>query len=469
MIVFRTRSSVRSASRLSGVRGRRRPSPISPRRLSARFRGIGLASRNSAAWSGARSCSYHWMSASSFSSQARCRAAHSTGTTLAVTEMQPSPPARRNAAWLASSPDSSRNCIAQPAAQARHPRDVARGVLETDDARQLGEPPDRHVVQGAGGARGHVVEDDGKADRVVDGAEMHHHAGLGRLEIRRRDAEQRRGAGAFRRARQLDRRGRVVAAGAGDHRHAPGGRRDRPRHDAMMLVGRQQRRLAGRAARHEGGYAAIDQAIAESLQGVEVDLAQGVRRRQGGARTAAALDELAHGLPPRRPAPRAAARPAPAGARRDRTTRPRGRPPRRGRARRPGRCASGRPRPPATTRPRAPARQRAARRASSSSCSPSTSTIQARSAASQSGAGAPGRRLRTQSQPRRNSPRTNGRVWCPMTATWAGGGRWAIAITRSTSAALEASSDTALDGGSTSAASAFSWYMIGPSKIRTKT
>ena len=156
--------------------------------------------------------------------------------------------------------------------------------------------------------------------------------------------------------------------------------------------------------------------------------------------------------------PRVASRPAPAGARRDRTTRRRGRPPRRGRARRPGRCASGTPRPPATTRPRAPARQRAARRASSSSCSLSTSTIQARSAASQSGAGAPGRRLRTQSQPRRNSPRTKGRVWCPMTATWAAGGRWAIAITRSTSAAL-ASSDTALDGGSTSAASAFSWYM----------
>ena len=142
--------------------------------------------------------------------------------------------------------------IAQPAAQARHPRDVAGGVLEADDARQLGEPPDRHVVQRAGGARGHVVEDDGKADCVVDGAEVHHHAGLGRLEIGRRDAEQRRGAGAFGRARQLDRRGRVVAAGAGDHRHAPGGRRDRPRHDAMMLVGRQQRRLAGRAARHEG-------------------------------------------------------------------------------------------------------------------------------------------------------------------------------------------------------------------------
>ena len=123
--------------------------------------------------------------------------------------------------------------IAQPAAQARHPRDVARGVLQADDARQLGQPADRHVVQRAGGARGHVVEDDGKADRVVDGAEMHHHAGLGRLEIRRRDAEQRRGAGAFRRARQLDRRGRVVAAGAGDHRHAPGRRRDRraPRRD----------------------------------------------------------------------------------------------------------------------------------------------------------------------------------------------------------------------------------------------
>ena len=103
-----------------------------------------------------------------------------------------------------------------------------------------------------------------------------------------------------------------------------------------------------------------------------------------------------------------------------------------------------------TTRPRLPARQRAARRASSSSRSSCRSTIQARSTGSQSGAGLPGRRLRTPSQPRRSSATTKGRVWCPMTATCAVCGRWAIAITRSTSAP-SASSDTGLDGGSPSA------------------
>jgi hypothetical protein len=79
------------------------------------------------------------------------------------------------------------------------------------------------------------------------------------------------------------------------------------------------------------------------------------------------------------------------------------------------------------------------------------------------------RRAGTQSQPRRINPRTNGRVRCPMTATCAAGGRWAIAITRSTMAALEASSDTVVDGGSTSATSAFSWYMICPSIDEPKT
>ena len=358
--------------------------------------------------------------------------------------------------------------IAQPAAQARHPRDVARGVLETDDARQLGEPPDRHVVQRAGGARGHVVEDDGKADRVVDGAEMHHHAGLGRLEIRRRDAEQRGGAGAFRRARQLDRRGRVVAAGAGDHRHAPGGRRDRPRHDAMMLVRRQQRRLAGRAARHQGGYAAIDQAVAEGLQGVEVDLAQGI----GVGRAALAPRQRSMNLlmvfllgGQCRARPRGQHQPA-----RDVIERHDLEAGRHGVVAHGGQAA-------------APAAGRALQH------DPSV------------GAGAPARRAQgivelvlavdidDPGEVGRLAIR-RGRAGTQAAHAVAAaaqqpenkrqgvvsddrdvrrGGRWAIAITRSTSAALDASSDTALDGGSTSAASAFSWYMIGPSKIRTKT
>ena len=50
-----------------------------------------------------------------------------------------------------------------------------------------------------------------------------------------------------------------------------------------------------------------------------------------------------------------------------------------------------------------------------------------------------------------------------------GFGRWAIAITRSTMAALEASSDTVLDGGSTSAASCVSRYMVCPSNDQAQT
>ncbi len=62
------------------------------------------------------------------------------------------------------------------------------------------------------------------------------------------------------------------------------------------------------------------------------------------------------------------------------------------------------------TRLRGPVRRRAACRASASSSSLATSTIQARSAASPSGEAVPGRRLRTQSQPRRISARSRGRV-----------------------------------------------------------
>ena len=42
----------------------------------------------------------------------------------------------------------------------------------------------------------------------------------------------------------------------------------------MMLVRRQQRCLAGRAAGHQGGGATVDLAMTEFLEGTEVDGAE---------------------------------------------------------------------------------------------------------------------------------------------------------------------------------------------------
>ena len=72
-------------------------------------------------------------------SQALWSAQQSAGVTFAVTEMQPSPPAGRNDAWVASSPDSSAKRSPTRAAQPAHPRDVGRGVFQPDNSRQFGQ------------------------------------------------------------------------------------------------------------------------------------------------------------------------------------------------------------------------------------------------------------------------------------------------------------------------------------------
>ena len=58
---------------------------------------------------------------------------------------------------------------------------------------------------------------------------------------------------------------RVVAAGAGKHRHLAGGLFDHELDDAAPLVVRERRRLAGRAARHEKVHAAVDLTPREPL------------------------------------------------------------------------------------------------------------------------------------------------------------------------------------------------------------
>ena len=86
---------------------------------------------------------------------------------------------------------------------------------------QLEEPRhrrDRHVDDRA---RRDVVDDDRDADRVVHRLEVLVEPFLGRLVVVGRDDEKRVGARLLGVLGELDRLGRVVGAGAGDHRHAP--------------------------------------------------------------------------------------------------------------------------------------------------------------------------------------------------------------------------------------------------------
>ena len=58
---------------------------------------------------------------------------------------------------------------------------------------------------------------------------------------------------------------RVVAAGAGHHRHLAVRGLEHELDDAAPLGGAQRRRLAGRAARHEEVDAAVDLPLGEPL------------------------------------------------------------------------------------------------------------------------------------------------------------------------------------------------------------
>ncbi len=127
---------------------------------------------------------------------------------------------------------------------------------------------------------------------------MRDQARLSGLEIVGRHAQQRPGAGLFGRPREFDSGLRIVAAGAGDHRNAPACRGDRRFDDTQVLARREQRGLAGRAARHQGRGAGVDLAMAERLERLEIDGAVAERRRQCHARTMNPELSLAHDTSP---------------------------------------------------------------------------------------------------------------------------------------------------------------------------
>jgi hypothetical protein len=116
----------------------------------------------------------------------------------------------------------------------------------------LGETAHRLVMQGAGRARRHVVEQDRQADGIMDDANMTDDALLRRAQVVRRHAQQGLRAGALGLPRQADGGFGAAGARAGDDRHATMGRGDGDLDQPLVLFEGQQGSLASRAARHEG-------------------------------------------------------------------------------------------------------------------------------------------------------------------------------------------------------------------------
>src|SRR5260221_11988109 len=100
------------------------------------------------------------------------------------------------------------------------------------------------------------------------------------------------GAGFLPVARQLDRLGGRVGAGAGDHRHLALRHVEAELDDALVLLVAQRRRLAGRAARHQPVRALLDLPGDEILEAALVDRAVAERRDRRDQRA------LEHGSPP---------------------------------------------------------------------------------------------------------------------------------------------------------------------------
>jgi hypothetical protein len=96
-------------------------------------------------------------------------------------------------------------------------------------------------------------------------------------------------------ASSAERASSTAVSGASDHRHAPRGRRHGALHDAIMFAGRQQQRLARRSARHKGGCAVIDLAMAQSFECGNIHRAVEKWRRQRHARPVRLEDLVAHG------------------------------------------------------------------------------------------------------------------------------------------------------------------------------
>ena len=132
------------------------------------------------------------------------------------------------------------------------------------------------------GAPRHVVEHDRQPRALGDGLEVLVQPFLRRLVVIRRHRQQAVDASLLHVARQLDHLARVVAAGAGQHRHLAADFLDDQLDDAQLLAMAQRRRFARRAARRQEVDAGIDLPAGQPLDRRLVERAVLPERRDEG-------------------------------------------------------------------------------------------------------------------------------------------------------------------------------------------
>ena len=208
--------------------------------------------------------------------------AQSRGATLAVTEMQPSPPWARKASAVASSPESWQKPGADREPGAQRPRQIVGRVLDADDVASAGAAaPWSSTGMSTTRARRHVVDDDRQVDGVGDRLEVLVQPFLGRLVVIGLTTSAASApaclaccVSSIASAVEFE----PVPAITGTP--CPSAASTQMLDDALVLVMAEGRRFAGRAAGHQAVGALVDLPVDEVSESLLVDRAVVERRDQ---------------------------------------------------------------------------------------------------------------------------------------------------------------------------------------------
>ena len=158
------------------------------------------------------------------------------------------------------------------------PRQIAGGILDTDDARQLGQLRHGFGQHINDRTAGDIVDDDRQTAGLVDRGEMRDQTGLGRLVVIGRDNQNRIGTDAFGVFGQTDAFGRVVRTGTCNDGDTPRGGFDDFGDNGFMLGMGQGGRFTGGPDRHQPVRSFRDVPFHQLLERVQIQRAVRERR-----------------------------------------------------------------------------------------------------------------------------------------------------------------------------------------------